>query len=819
MVDPLNAWWSQQLVLCGWAYAPDPIAVEPAQAVTRLAEFDIVERGELGWRLLEAFPAGVPDPQSQLAAMEYLALAVAADWLSVEHARAWMLRLTKTLQARYADLDEWLAALRDVRLERGWAQGDEAFARASEALATLEHDGEGVTWRLLGDYLETCTEKPLWPSTETSHAWLPRALFAPSLVESPDYLRDWPDAAAWLNRIWQIQDRDDLIRTLLWLGSQGHRYGWDLDVARLLEQDESARQAWLAGLIDQRRYGEIVLAFITQGEPLEWAAWDWLRLIDLAYAGLALGWLADDEAEHFALHGADLLTRRYSDWTALVHAYQRGRCLFEGQYPGGKSITEEAALLLYSPVSPWCIPLKELINDRQREVSREAMRDWHRDDWHWVLALASVREPELLYRQGIAASIPEARREDARRYLAETLGLFADEGVQGLARYWLPAQSHHLNQLAADVAHNILPPSKTVFGQPSPEELRARSALAACAGHAATIHMAEKYAFYLLMADDSGSFDHHELRRLARALRSVLCHLYGEAQRLLEAWIAWETVLPEMPDDTLVHEIRWHRDDPGSCFYWLDWRRPAWREPGPRPSLSRFTALALTGPLNPGTWGEPQREGVVEGEAARQWLESHYGLHNADELREFLTFLLDAGDRQEYQINYAPYTLNRARLEEEIAILESGECSEDERHHLLRLRRVRDNDTRCNDTDMAAWDLAQAVDLAITGCTLGWLDEATLENMLDKALFLAQQHYGSWQTYAEGLFAGFAFFMGETTEREAFLQDFRKGLVAWLCGTPPLAGPWASLDFPGSRPRHWAPRHIDTLPGDSRTLH
>nr|WP_299380122.1 DUF1266 domain-containing protein [uncultured Halomonas sp.] len=823
MVDPLDAWWSQQLVLCGWAFVPDPVAVEPSQALARLTEFGITERGELGWRLLEAFPAEKPDPQRQLAVIELLALAVAAGWLSAERAKAWILRLARDLQARHASLDEWLAALRGARLDRGWAQGDEAFVRYSEVLATLEHEGQGVTWPLLGDHLATRNDEPLWPDTQAARVWLPRALFAPLLMESSDQLQDWPDAAAWLEQVWQVGGREDLIRTLLWLASQGHRYGWDLDVARLLEQDGAERQAWLAGLVDQRRYGETLLAFIDQGEPLEWAAWDWLRVIDLAYAGWVLGWLESGEAEHFALHGIDLLTTRYSDWTALIRAYQRGRALFEGQPSVGKLFDEETALLLHSPVSPWRLPLAELISDAQREASRNAMQEWRRDAWHWVLALASVREPELLYRQGIPGAIPdekaEARRKDAQHYLTETLGLFADEGVRGLGRYWLPAQSHHLNQLAADAAHNMLPPSKTVFGQPSLEAQYARNSLASCSRHAATIHMAEKYAFYVLMADDSGDFDGREIMALAQALRSVLCHLYGNSKKLLEAWIAWETVLPEMPGDTLVHEIRWHRDDPGSCFHWLDWQCTSWQEPGPRPTLLQFTALALTGPLNPGIWNKPQRESALENEAARQWLDSHYGLHNASELQEFLTFLLEAGDRQEYQINYAPYTLNRARLLEEIAILESGECSQEERHHLLRLQRVRDNDTRCNDTDMTAWDLAQAVDLAVTGRIVGWLDAGALEQVLDKAMAKAQQHYASWQTYAEGLYAGFAFFMGETGEREIFLRDFREGLVAWLCGAPPLAGPWASLDFPGSRPRHWALTHIDTLTGDSRTLH
>ncbi len=152
-------------------------------------------------------------------------------------------------------------------------------------------------------------------------------------------------------------------------------------------------------------------------------------------------------------------------------------------------------------------------------------------------------------------------------------------------------------------------------------------------------------------------------------------------------------------------------------------------------------------------------------------------------------------------------------------MLESGDCSEEDRNHLLRLQRVRDNTDGCNELDMTAWDVAQAVDLAIAGRQLGWLDDDAFSRVLERAHGLAAAHYGSWTAYASGLYAGFSFFMGETPEREAFLGSFRQALVAWLSGAPPLTGPWASLDFPGARPRHWAPMHIDTLPGDVKTLH
>jgi len=120
---------------------------------------------------------------------------------------------------------------------------------------------------------------------------------------------------------------------------------------------------------------------------------------------------------------------------------------------------------------------------------------------------------------------------------------------------------------------------------------------------------------------------------------------------------------------------------------------------------------------------------------------------------------------------------------------------------------------------MAAWDIAQAVDLAIAGRQLGWLEEGEFGSLLERAHALAAEHYSGWEAYACGLYAGFSFFMGDTPEREAFLSSFRQVLVAWLAGSPALAGPWASLDFPGARPRHWAPLHVDTLPGDAKTLH
>ncbi|GHE20054.1 DUF1266 domain-containing protein [Halomonas urumqiensis] len=821
MVDPLNAWWAQQLVLCGWAFTPDPLSVAPASAVTRLAALGVADRGELGWHLVESLGVGgtTSDPSRLLATLELVALAGSAGWLSIARARDWAHCLAGEVSARHDDLDAWLVALRRARSAEGWVRGDDGFMEACEALSTLERDGDGITWDHLGEWL-AIHDRPLalWPGEGESQVWRLRAGFAP-VVELPAQASDWAGLAKWLGDAWQIHDRDDLLRALLWLGAQGDRQGWDLDATRLLEVDAAGRQAWLEQLAgDERSFGRVMLDFIEHGEPLEWAAWDWSRLVDLAWAGACLGWLDDTEAHDFALHGADLLLHRYSDWAAMARACQRGRSLFEGRnlLP---AFDTDWRLLLQSPVSPWHRSLQGLIEPLPLERSRQAMRRWRADPRHWVLALSAVREPELAGRQGVSTPVATARREDARQYLAETLELHPDEGIEALTRYWLPAQAHHLNQLAADARHAALPPAETPFGRADADLVAARDALSRGSRHAATIHMAEKYAFYLQMAMDCEGFDAAGLAALADALRGSLCHFYRDARSLLEAWVGWETLLPEEGQPVLVNEIRWHLEDPGSLFHWLDWRTDGWQEPGLRPSLAHFTAMSLVGPLNSPAWSLPHRESERECVSILEWVDGHYGLHGAEELADFLDFLLEAGDRQEYQINYAPYTLNEARLGSEIATMLSGDCNEEERTHLLRLQRVRDNEDSCNDIDMAAWDVAQSVDLAIAARQLGWLDESAFLAVLERAHALAAAHYAGWEEYARGLYAGFSFFMGETPEREVFLASFRQALVAWLSATPALAGPWASLDFPGARPRHWAPMHIDTLPGDTRTWH
>ncbi|WP_447555736.1 DUF1266 domain-containing protein [Vreelandella sp. EE22] len=820
MADALTAWWAQQLLLCDGAFTSHPLAMECAKAETRLQALDITHRGELVEKFLHGLGATSANPHHLLGALEWTALAGAAGWITVEQATAWAHHVMHRVACEYHDLRSWLFDLRRVVSESASAEGHEHFHEACQTLTRYESEASGITWAQFEKALMAAPDPgPIWPQAPGAQPWRLGALFRPVMFH-PAAPGDWPDARQWLLRIWQVGDREQLLGVILWLSAQGDRQRWDIEARELVGMDHAQRLEWQRGAGDEFAYAPVLTHFVGDNEPLEWAAWDWLRMVELAWAGVCTGFLSQQEADDIAAHSADLITVRYADWPSLLNAYRRGQSLFEGIDRRDMTPSAHHTLLLEASCSPWRRGLDGLLDQTTREASRARIKAWRATSHHWLLALACVREPDAMLRQlDPGAFMGEKRRADAALYLQDTLGLHADEGAEALARYWLPAQAHHLNQLAADAVHGVMPPAQTPFGQLSADEARQRQSIKGVSRHAATIHMAEKFAFYLHMAFDSHLFEQTPLLDYAGALKSCLCRFYTSPKRLLEAWFAWESCLPEPEHDSLIGEIAWHLEDPGSLFYWLDWQPGTWCEPGERPSISHFTAMALVGPLNSAVWSEPQPESERERATIRDWVESHYHLSSAADMQDFLSFMFEAGDRQEYQINYAPYTLNPERLESEIAILESGDCAEEERHHLLRLRRVRANEDGCNDMDMAAWDIAQLVDLAIAGRQLGWLEPEAFTQALDRAYQLADEHYAGWQEYAAGMYAGFSFFMGETPEREEFLAGFRQALVAWVCGAPILAGPWASLDFPGTKPRHFAPLHIDTLPGDQRILH
>ena len=339
MFDALNAWWAQQLVLCDWAFTPHPLAVDAVAAEQRLLELGITDRGALADQLFFALGAPSGSADQLLGALEWAALAGAAGWLSQAQATNWAHHLTRRITSDYSDQRAWLSDLRRALGGKGWETGaDDRFIDACQALADLESEGEGITWQTLDTELaQRPAPASLWPQAPEAQPWRLGALFRP-VVSYPASAADWPDASEWLGHIWQVYDREQLLEVMLWLSAQGERQRWDIEARELLTMDRAQRQEWQRGAVNDAPYAPVLTAFVNQGEPLEWAAWDWLRLVELAWAGACCGWLSQTEADDLAAHAADLMGRRYHDWHAVLKAYMRGQSLFEGVDRRGGSL-------------------------------------------------------------------------------------------------------------------------------------------------------------------------------------------------------------------------------------------------------------------------------------------------------------------------------------------------------------------------------------------------------------------------------------------------------------------------------------------------
>ena len=192
-------------------------------------------------------------------------------------------------------------------------------------------------------------------------------MFRPIIVY-PARQADWPEATEWLAHVWDVRDRDALLGVMLWLGAQGERQRWDIEARELLNMDNAQRMEWQRSVVNESPYAPVLTKFVTQGEPLEWAAWDWLRLVELAWAGACCGWLSQEEADDLAGHAADLMSRRYHDWYAVLNAYERGQSLFDGIDRRGKTPSERHQLLLHSAHSPWMCPPGELLDNATRKA-------------------------------------------------------------------------------------------------------------------------------------------------------------------------------------------------------------------------------------------------------------------------------------------------------------------------------------------------------------------------------------------------------------------------------------------------------------------
>ena len=650
-------------------------------------------------------------------------------------------------------------------------------------------------------------------------------------LNSSDYLRErfWPDVQATLNSYWQVHTANDCLQLIYWLGGQGQRYAWQLDFAWLKNSNAEDRQNWHEELPEGfEGYAELMEELVEEGKPeLDVAAWDWVRMADLALAGYLAGYLTSSQWRSFALVALWLLRSRYGSWEELAESYLLGYRLWQTQTDFTLSPELEITWqqLLTLPFSP----LKQLdwqALSLDHPDFRDAINYYsERLDDPLMLAslLASLRDDVSLLTGLALDDLPESRRSEARDYLFAGLDIHPDEQLTStLARFWQPGRVHHYDQLALNSRVGKTPqlPSNLAAVDEVWEAWREQTPLLAeLVKHPAGIVMAEKYAFYLVKALETNHYSVKEAEQLALALKDYLSWHYSSAQGLLQAWQGWDEVLSLSGEERpLLAELDWHLKDPGSLFRFLPWKRPPVRftEPGKPVSEADLATLNLVGPLTGLHWSWPEKLPQHPRQELKSLLQDTHLFQDADDLKDFLNHLLLAGDRQEYMIAFSPFTLNSERLEMEIEAQEQDERDEEQEAYYQRLLRVKNNALGINDLDLTAWDMVQLVDLAVAGYQLDWLSEKELQEWLAKIREQITQEYTGWADFARALLAGYNFFMNETENRAELLEVFSQRLLSLLIAVPAQARLWYTLAWPGDKQRSWNQAATPSLTGKQR---
>lgn len=138
-----------------------------------------------------------------------------------------------------------------------------------------------------------------------------------------DGMMNWRQAVPYRLRAgWGIESRADLLKTLTWLESGGHRRAFDRE------------HPGTSG-----------------GKGI--AAWDFGRYVALVRWGYALGYLTEDEAWRKVMPVAQATQNTYSSWSEFGDSYAAGREYWLGGEPDQVDARAISSKLLADPGSPW----------------------------------------------------------------------------------------------------------------------------------------------------------------------------------------------------------------------------------------------------------------------------------------------------------------------------------------------------------------------------------------------------------------------------------------------------------------------------------
>lgn len=164
-----------------------------------------------------------------------------------------------------------------------------------------------------------------------------------------------------LKAAWRVNSREDLLNTLGWLESGGHRCEYDAlaeNITRLSPQEiESLRKhaCELGGTFSNRI--DTVLSTMRRLSENGIAGWDYSRYISLCNWAYSAGYIDEHEAWSLIMPVARLLQKSFPSWAQLSESFVEGRRFWSQN----KSLGNDPALrkairfLRQDSVSPWSL--------------------------------------------------------------------------------------------------------------------------------------------------------------------------------------------------------------------------------------------------------------------------------------------------------------------------------------------------------------------------------------------------------------------------------------------------------------------------------
>ena len=194
-------------------------------------------------------------------------------------------------------------------------------------------------------------------------------------LQTPEEVKIWRECLA---QWWKVRSREDLLETLRWLDSGGHRNEFD-EIAQELSATPATQ---LAAIRERSRNDltlsnrvEIVLKYQKELGAKSIIAWDYGRYISLCGWGYIVGYLTEEEAWQKIMPVARFLQGTFDSWEDLGKNYVIGREFWSPPRTReeGKPARKSYAKLLTDPASPWArLPWKLDLSTSARESSETA---------------------------------------------------------------------------------------------------------------------------------------------------------------------------------------------------------------------------------------------------------------------------------------------------------------------------------------------------------------------------------------------------------------------------------------------------------------